>query len=221
MNASCDCALHPPSPLLEREASEDELDVEPWIARLPTAQRSSYARRIWRNQFGGQCDRLLLVYNDLNMKNPTVPGASPGLGASIRVYGSALLAAMESGRVLHELPAHVTGGNDWCGQPPYTLECHFARWSNCDLDREKLVNRTRVKAPKRGHKWGASAGLDPSTSGLSHPCCPRFAYLLLANPEVAGSSTDRDPLRRPLRAHPVPSCPSSLRQAHRSGNRLL
>lgn len=69
-------------------------------------------------------------------------------------YGAALLAALETGRVLHELPAHVRGGNSWCGQPPFTLECHFARWSDCRFDTALLVNRTRIGAPRHGHTWG-------------------------------------------------------------------
>ena len=117
MPASCDCEMRPPEPLPEREASpHDEQAADDFAssaARLPSRARSEYARAIRRNQFScTPSSKLLLVYNDLHTKNPTLRGSSPGLGASIRSYGAALLAALESGRVMHELPSHVLGGND-------------------------------------------------------------------------------------------------------------
>ena len=95
---------------------------------------------IHANQFSNnKCDRLLLVHDDL---------AGKGLGWSVRFWNTALLAALQSNRVLHEeaasdVQSEMTEAkkntskltNRWCDVPPYTLECFYKRWNSCEARR--------------------------------------------------------------------------------------
>ena len=185
--------MRPPDQLPEREAGEDEelASDASWTARLPGAERADHAMRIRRNQFGAQsssCSRLLLVTNDLHTK---------GMGAAIRFYGVALLAAVESGRVLHEVPGASSYYHyDWCGQPPYTLECHFMRWNDCPIADHVGLNNTPFTFKKRGHTWG--------TYGLTPHSAKPVIRVLLSDMYPAAFELSRARYAPPL-LNPVPS----------------
>ena len=115
--------MFPPVGLPAREAAANERQPP----TLDTWPRMLRAAAIVANQFGTRCDRLLLVHDNLG-------GA--GLGWSSNYWAIALAAAVQAGRVLHAVPSPSSANSSlatrWCDRPPFTLECYYLRWNDCE-----------------------------------------------------------------------------------------
>jgi hypothetical protein len=88
---------------------------------------------IYSSQFRQQCDRLLLVEDDLT---------KAGLGFTAKLWSVALLLAMRDDRVLVEVRMVKQGNTTradgferprWCDRAPYTLQCLYEPWTHCQL----------------------------------------------------------------------------------------
>ena len=88
---------------------------------------------IYSSQFRPNCDRLLLVEDDLT---------KAGLGFTAKLWSVALLVAMKDNRVLVEVRMVKQGNASrpdgferprWCDRAPYTLQCLYQPWSHCPL----------------------------------------------------------------------------------------
>ena len=122
-NFNMACPMFPPVGLPAREAAANERQPP----TLDTWPRMLRAAAIVANQFGTRCDRLLLVHDNLG-------GA--GLGWSSNYWAIALAAAVQAGRVLHAVPSPSSANSSlatrWCDRPPFTLECYYLRWNDCE-----------------------------------------------------------------------------------------
>ena len=143
--------MTPPADLSTREARDE-----------PT---NSSAAAILANQFGTSCNRLLIVHDDMVGK---------GLGWTVRNWQVAMLAAAQSGRVLHEAAAPQGNKSQdarefvpyrWCLQPPFTLECFYQRWNDCD-DTPPVPQYRNLTHHRQGHGWGIIGLTGPRHANL-------------------------------------------------------
>jgi hypothetical protein len=192
---------------MPRDAALREADLDGEArahASSSSSPSSDFERRILRNQFvasaasvaaegvqgsAPSCSRLLLLTNDLY---------GQGLGWSMRFYVYALLAAMESGRVLVELSSTSLGHHSeirWCGRPPFTLECYFRRWSDCVPPEN--ASALPLTSPRRKHHWG-SLGLTTVPAPTLRVTLSQF------NPEFAFPPHQSRDLTNRSGAHAIP-----------------
>ena len=108
---------------------------------------------IHRSQFRQNCDRLLLVEDDLT---------KAGMGFTAKLWGVALLLAMKDNRVLVEVRMMKVGNSTrsdgferprWCDRPPYTLQCLYAPWTHCPLPPENATVIRPGGRPLKVGKW--------------------------------------------------------------------
>ena len=182
------CPMRPPGGLPAREAAASERQPP----KLDTWPRTLRAAAILANQFGTRCDRLLLVHDNLG-------GA--GLGWSSNYWSIALAAAVQAGRVLHAVPSPSSANSSlatrWCDRPPFTLECYFLRWNDC----EGTPSSDEVPVIKRiGHRatWGVEGLASHHFTSqnfmhlpLSSFTAPRWPSLHRKRPRAATTATAR------------------------------
>ena len=122
----------------------------------PLSANGSVAAAVYAAQFGTACNRLLIVHDDLVGK---------GFGWSARYWSTALLAAAGARRTLHEAPTPITNltlvGSPyrWCTVPPFTNECFYQRWNDCDSTPDH--EHAQLTHRHAHHTWGMT--------GLRHP----------------------------------------------------
>jgi hypothetical protein len=136
------CEMKPPASMPAHEPTESELPP----SDLPSDLRIDRARAIYQNQFGSRCDRFLLVEDNLVGK---------GLGWLRNYWAVALVVAIQSGRVLHQVPPLDANATRWCHVPPFTLECFFARWNDCASTNWSAFDGISALKPAPHHStWG-------------------------------------------------------------------
>ena len=137
--------MRPPLPLALREGGE-----RPAPLRGLSAEHDERAAAIYGNQFGTSCSRVLAVHNDLPDK---------GLGWLTRYWATAMLVAVHSKRVLHEVATPRLGNQSarwkpWCAMPPYTLECYFMRWNDCNESAVSVEDVPTLHRRRTESTWG-------------------------------------------------------------------
>ena len=112
------CPMRPPASMEAHEAAESEVPS----ADLPSPMRNDRQAAIYKNQFGTACDRFLLVEDNLVGK---------ALGWLRNYWATAMAVAVQSRRVLHQVPPTGSNATRWCNVAPFTLECFYMRWNDC------------------------------------------------------------------------------------------
>jgi hypothetical protein len=124
-----------------------------WQFSPRNASADGWKDAIYRSQFRANCDRLLLVEDDLT---------KAGMGFTAKLWTVALLVAMKDNRVLVEVRM-VKQGNAtrsdgferprWCDRPPYTLQCLYAPWTHCAEPGENATVIRPGGRPLKTNKW--------------------------------------------------------------------
>ena len=133
-----------------------------WQFSPTNATNDGWAAAIRASQFGN-CDRLLLVEDDL---------VKAGLGFTAKIWAAALLVAMRDNRVLMEVrmvrpnaTAVVTTHNltkirqhpferpRWCDREPFTLQCLYMPWTHCRLPPADATVIRPGGRPLKVSKW--------------------------------------------------------------------
>ena len=123
---------------------------------------------IYSSQFRANCDRFLLVEDDLT---------KAGLGFTAKLWTTALMVAMRDNRVLVEVRMVKMGNKTrsdgferprWCDRPPYTLQCLYQTWTHCPLPGPNATEIRPGGRPLNMKRWPHDANIIRTGLGRIH-----------------------------------------------------